>query len=152
MDLNATQAAIRAGYSEKTAAVIGNENLIKPYIQEYIRYLQKKISDKLEVTTEKVVREYAKLAFSSIKHIYDEEGELIPIHELPDDVASALSEIKEDTVAGVVLKKAYKMHSKTAALDALGKHLGLFEKDNKQKGEGSGTVIILPAKKRDEGA
>ena len=43
IDLNATQAALRAGYSEKTAYSIGNENLKKPEIQEYI---QKRLKEK----------------------------------------------------------------------------------------------------------
>jgi phage terminase small subunit len=43
IDLNATQAAIRAGYSKKTATVIGAENLTKPYIKEYI---EKRMAEK----------------------------------------------------------------------------------------------------------
>lgn len=43
IDLNATQAAIRAGYSEKTARSIANENLTKPDIQKYIQELQEGI-------------------------------------------------------------------------------------------------------------
>ncbi len=53
-DLNATQAAIRAGYSEKTAAVIGAENLIKPNIQTYLQQFQNKIDQKNIKTVEEV--------------------------------------------------------------------------------------------------
>lgn len=56
IDLNATQAAIRAGYSEKTAAVIGAENLIKPNIAKAIQEAQEKLSNKAQVTIEMVVQ------------------------------------------------------------------------------------------------
>lgn len=52
IDMNATQAAIRAGYSVKTADVIGSENLVKPNIAEAIKEAQQKTSQKLEVTRE----------------------------------------------------------------------------------------------------
>ncbi|PJI34342.1 terminase small subunit [Acinetobacter pseudolwoffii] len=56
IDLNATQSAIRAGYSEKTAAVIGAENLIKPNIAKAITEAQEKLSNKAQVTVEMVVQ------------------------------------------------------------------------------------------------
>lgn len=56
VDLNATQAAIRAGYSEKTANVIGGENLSKPYIREYIQKLMDKRSEKVEINAENVLQ------------------------------------------------------------------------------------------------
>jgi phage terminase small subunit len=55
VDLNATQAAIRAGYSAKTAFTIGHENLRKPYIQEAIQKAKTKVSEKLEITVETVL-------------------------------------------------------------------------------------------------
>ena len=56
VDLNATQAAIRAGYSAKTAAVIGNENLIKPYIAERIAALKQERADKVSVAAADVLK------------------------------------------------------------------------------------------------
>lgn len=63
-DLNATQAAIRAGYSERTAKSIGNENLTKPDVQEYVTMLQKDISERNEVTVDDLVRELKSIAFA----------------------------------------------------------------------------------------
>jgi len=57
IDSNATQAAIRAGYSEKTAAVIGCENLTKPNIAAAIAAGTAKIADRLDITAEKVLRD-----------------------------------------------------------------------------------------------
>ena len=56
IDLNATQAAIRSGYSEKTAKSIGQENLTKPDIQKAIEEAQEKLSNKAQVTVEMVVQ------------------------------------------------------------------------------------------------
>ena len=55
VDLNATQAAIRAGYSAKTAAEIGKENLIKPYIQAAIQAAQAKRSERVQCTQDSVL-------------------------------------------------------------------------------------------------
>ena len=62
IDLNATQAAIRAGYSEKTANRIGAENLTKPVIQEAIQQLHKAAEEKCAVTVEWILSEIAKIA------------------------------------------------------------------------------------------
>ena len=56
IDLNATQAAIRSGYSEKTAQEIGSENLSKPMVAKAIAEAQEKLSNKAQVTVEMVVQ------------------------------------------------------------------------------------------------
>lgn len=56
IDLNATQAAIRAGYSAKTAQEIGSENLSKPMVAKAIAEAQEKLSNKAQVTVEMVVQ------------------------------------------------------------------------------------------------
>lgn len=69
IDLNATQAAIRAGYSEKTAAVIGCENLIKPNIQAAIVAAQKARAGRTELTADRVVGEVAKILFADPREL-----------------------------------------------------------------------------------
>lgn len=64
IDLNATQAAIRAGYSKKTAGVIGDENLKKPDIANAIRKATQKRAEKTEITAERVLTEIGKIAFA----------------------------------------------------------------------------------------
>ena len=56
IDLNATQAAIRAGYSEKTAKEIGSENLTKPNIAKAIQEAQENLSNKTQLTVDMVVQ------------------------------------------------------------------------------------------------
>lgn len=57
VDLNGTQAAIRAGYSEKTARQVATENLAKPYIQEYVQSLMDKRAVKVSITAEDVLND-----------------------------------------------------------------------------------------------
>lgn len=64
VDLNATQSAIRAGYSKKVARSIGAENLTKPDIQQYIEDLRAEQSKRTEITADKVLEELGSVAFN----------------------------------------------------------------------------------------
>ena len=138
LDFNATKAAIRAGYSEKTAHSIGFENLRKPEIQEFLQRQADSASARLGIKRDAVLRELARVAFADIRSVvkwgsvelrtadgqteavvYDID--LIPSEEISGDTAAAVAEVRK-TAEGVVVK----MHSKLAALEALAKHLGLF--------------------------
>src|SRR5918996_6163131 len=92
VDLNATQAAIRAGYSERTACSIGFENLRKPEIQEALTQRRQEIADSNELTPEKVIAELVKLAFASLD-TYIKWGpngvKLVPSDQLPEGAAAA---------------------------------------------------------------
>lgn len=74
IDLNATQAAIRAGYSEKTAQVIGAENLSKPIIQQRIQQLMKERSERTQTDYDWVLTEAKKSYEINAYVIHDEEG------------------------------------------------------------------------------
>lgn len=137
VDLNATQAAIRAGYSQSTAHSIGAENLIKPEIQEAIQKRKQELSDQTGITAERVLKEYAKIAFSDIRELYTPDNNLYDIRQLDDETAGAVMSVEVDvmSVQGMPIgeTKKVKLYDKLRALEALGKHIGLFEKDNKQK-------------------
>jgi phage terminase small subunit len=145
IDFNATQAAIRAGYSEKTATKIASEMLTKPDVQLAIQQEQAKLRSRVEVTQESVIAELAKIGFADIRKavkwgpalgevvIGDDVVQtngvlLVNSNELDDRTAAAISEISQ-TTAGIKIK----MHDKQKALVDLGRHLGIFEIDNKQK-------------------
>lgn len=64
IDLNATQAALRAGYSQRTAYSIGDENLKKPEIQNYLKELMKQRSERTGISADTVLKELEKIAFS----------------------------------------------------------------------------------------
>lgn len=148
IDLNATQAAKRAGYSEKTAGQIGHELLKKPEIQNAIAALRKKRAQRYEITAENVLAEYAKIGFSNMDDYVDTETNDLPVIDmagLTRDQLAAVSEITVDTryeyegrgadreCVGTIDRVKFKLYDKTKGLDALAKNLGLFEKDNTQK-------------------
>jgi phage terminase small subunit len=148
IDLNATQAAIRAGYSEKTAAAIGSENLTKPEIAAAIADGRAKLASKAEVTAERVISELAKLGFANMADYMRAATNGDPYFDfagLTRDQAAALQEVTvEDFVDGRgddardVKRVRFKLADKRAALVDLGRHLGIF----KDKVEHSGEVAI----------
>lgn len=131
IDLNATRAAIRAGYSEKTARKIANENLTKPDIQEYIQAQMNKRAAKIEITADKVLQEIAKMAFANVQDLYDEHGILKPISELPRDVAAAVQSVKVNLTEACAVQEV-KLWDKKGTLELLGKHLRLFDVKDKE--------------------
>lgn len=135
IDWNATKAAERAGFSKKTARSIGSELLTFPNIQEAIAKEIEKRSERTEITADMVLKQIARLGNYDIRKIYTDDGSLKPVQELDDETAAAIQGIdfnKKDKTVKV------KLSDKRAALELLGRHLGIFEKDNKQRG----TVII----------
>lgn len=138
VDLNATQAAIRAGYSEKTAYAIGQQNLKKLEIQTAIQKAIKKRARRVEITQDRVLQEYARLAFYDPRKLFDEDGKPKDISSLDDDTAAALAgldvmEEYEGTGENrqfIGYTKKYKLANKLGALDSVAKHLGMFESGN----------------------
>lgn len=131
-DLNATQAAIRAGYSFDSARQIATNLLSKVYIQARIAELNKDRAEATGITQKRVLEEFAKIAFFDVRKIYSEDGALLPINQISDKEAGAISSIKtqEDGEFGEI--KDVKIFDKIRALESLAKHLGMYEKDNEQ--------------------
>ena len=94
IDLNGTQAAIRAGYSQKTAQAISTENLSKPLIQNYLASLKKSASERTQITSDMVLRELGIVAFIDLRKFYGEDGRLLAVSDLPDDAAASLGGIE----------------------------------------------------------
>lgn len=148
IDLNATQAAIRAGYSEKTAYRTGADNLRKPQIEEYIAKRQKELSRSTEITQERVIKELALIAFSNnadyahviekkmkaevdgaLVDVLDEDGKPVMYRTVEPVLTEELTEEQKRALA--VIKKGrdgleVKSCDKVKALELLGKHLGIF--------------------------
>lgn len=127
-DLNATQAAIRTGYSEKTAQEQSSRLLSKVIIQEAIQKEMNKRAKKTEVTQEMIVNELKRIAFSGMKNVasWNESGvRFKPSEDLSDDDAASVQEVHESTNQhGGSLK--IKQYDKLKALELLGRHMGMF--------------------------
>lgn len=135
IDLNATQAAIRAGYSPDTAKSIGSENLTKPDLQARIAKAMAERSKRTGVNADRVVMELAKIAFVNAGDVIDAETATLKPDAAKEDTA-AIQSVKVKTFGEDGLEREIKMADKLKALELLGKHLGMF----KDKVELSGTL------------
>lgn len=120
IDLNATQAAIRAGYSKKTANRIASQNLSKLDIQNYIQSLQTKISEELKISATDVLKE--------IIEVKDRCMQAVPVMVF-DPVDKCMVQKENSEGKGI-----WEFNSRDAlkALDMMGRHIGFYEKDNDQ--------------------
>jgi phage terminase small subunit len=130
IDLNATQAAIRAGYSKKTAHEIGHENLKKHDIRVEINRAIKERRDRTKMEGDEVLIETARLARSDILNYVNFGPNGIAIRdssELLEGEARAISQISETFNSQGIRQIKFKLHDKIKALDLLAKHLKLYE-------------------------
>lgn len=145
VDLNATQAAIRAGYSVRSAEVEGHRLLRNAEIAAAVDAAQKERAARTGITADRVLRELAKLGFSDIRKAVNwrsnvtEIGEnpdtgepetrafnevvLVDSHAVDDDTAAAIAEVSQTKEGALKVK----LHDKKGALELLGKHLGIFK-------------------------
>src|SRR5574338_1663633 len=155
VDLNATQAAIRAEYSERNADKIGPELLGKTRVAEAIQERMAARAKRTEITQDMVLRELAKIGFSDIRRaikwdtlgarIDEEDGEasisnsveLLDSDDLDDDTAAAIQEISQ-TAQGIRLK----LYDKKGALVDIGRHLGMFDDKLTLRGDKNAPVVV----------
>lgn len=134
VDLNATQAAIRAGYKEKTARFIASENLTKPNIQVAIEKAMAIREKRTEITQDKALKELGRLGFSDIRKYFEDDGSLKNITDLDDDAAAAVASVEVDELfdgsgkdrVQIGFTKKFKFWDKNSALEKIGKHLKMF--------------------------
>lgn len=154
-DLNATQAAIRAGYTSKHADKIGWRILETPHVAEAIAATQAARLRRLGVTNERVLQETARLAFSDVRKFYDKKGNLLPITELDDDTAAAVAGMDVDEIwdgplgerVPVGQTKKIKLWNKVQNLELLGKHLRLFVDQTEHTGPNGGPIELVYGRK-----
>lgn len=128
IDLNATQAAIRAGYSVDSARDIGCENLTKPNIQQEIAKAMAERSKRTGVNQDRVVLELAKIAFVNAQNVINAKDGSIRADATADDLACVQSvKVKKmNGDKGYSEEREVKMYDKLRALEKLGQHLGMW--------------------------
>ena len=125
-DFNATQAAIRAGYSKKGATVQGYRLLVLPHISDEIALLRNDLVEKMDISAERVLLEIARVAFVDPRKLFNDDKTLKDISELDDDTVAAISGFKmEGTVP-----KDIKMWDKNQALEKLAKFLDMYQEQS----------------------
>lgn len=135
--LNAKESAIYAGFSEDTAKQLGYKLLQRDDIQEYLNKLREEYQKKSGINKQRILDEYSKIAFSDIRELYSGDNQLLDIRQIDDNTAGSVSSVEVDEMTDrygniIGYTKKVKLHNKLAALDSLGKVLGIFEKDNDQ--------------------
>ena len=151
VDLNATQAAIRAGYSRKSARVTGAETLTKPAVEKAIAAARAKVEAKLECTADDIAREMHRLGFANMLDYMQPGADGDPhldFSKLTRDQAAALTEVTvEDFKDGRgeeqrdVRRVKFKLADKRAALVDLSKLLGYMRERHEHTGKDGGPIV-----------
>lgn len=135
VDLNAAKAAVRAGYSAKSASVQAADMMSWPKILNAISERMQEREVRTEITQDRVLKEIARVAFFDIRRLYRADSSPLPISELDDDTAAALAgldiheEFETDAEGNKVFigyTKKYRMNGKVEALTLAGRHLGMW--------------------------
>jgi phage terminase small subunit len=136
VDFNATQAAMRAGYSKKTAHVIGSENLQKPELKVAIEQKKAEFTHKTGMKVGEIIAELALIAFSDINHYvsYRDDGTVyFDWSDMPIGASQAVRELSQDAywegsgeASREVKRTRFKLHDKLKALELLGRYHAMF--------------------------
>lgn len=156
VDLNATKAAIRAGYSETSARQTAHDTLNNPVVAAEVQRHMDARAERVGVNSETVLRELLKIAMTDVRKLYSESGSLLPPQEWPDDVAKSVSAVDiEDLYEGygeereqIGHTKKVKLWDKTKALELLGRHLKLFTDKIEVKADESLAELMRKARER----
>lgn len=130
-DLNATQAAIRAGYSAKTAGSIGEENLKKPEIAKRVAQLQSDIADRNNIEIDDIIKSDANIVYNNWLSLHHFDGYIARAKD-----TSELTEEQKSIIVGIQVvnnQTQYVVKDQDRAKERLMKHLGGYERDNDQK-------------------
>lgn len=145
VDLNATQAAIRAGYSAETAASEGYRLLRDVEVRELVDAALARRSEQLVLTADRVLTELMRLSYVDVGRAYDDQGRLKAMSDIPEDVRRCIAGVEteeeyadfrggQDTLDDgaerprIAIGRVVKVHftNKVKPLELLGKHLKLF--------------------------
>ncbi|MGQ3300176.1 terminase small subunit [Reyranella sp.] len=138
---NATQAAISAGYSPKTAQEQGSRLLSNVMVRAMLATKAEEVAAVVELETARTLRHVACVSYSDIGQMLDEQGKLIPIPKMAPEVRAAIKSIEFDKDTGGVTKIG--LWDKNAGLEKAMKHHGLYERDNDQRREDLSLQIVL---------
>ena len=125
IDLNATQAAIRAGYSPRTAEQAASRLLTIVKVSDEIAREMAERSKRTGINQDRVVKELAKLAFVNIADVVDLENATVRISATDEDLACIQSVKIKPSEFGT--EREIKLYDKKSSLELLGRHLGMFK-------------------------
>lgn len=142
IDLNASKAAARAGYSAKTAQRIGSELVRNPKVLTAVEEAMARRSSRTNITADRILQELARVAFFDIRKLYDQDGNLKKPADLDDETAAALSaletieQLNAESGASPAFTKKIKTFDKISALTLAMRHLGMLRDKLEHSGPG----------------
>ncbi|MBL4837744.1 MAG: terminase small subunit [Kordiimonadaceae bacterium] len=142
VDLNATQAAIRAGYAAGSADGQGSRLLANVHVKAQIDMAMRKRAERTKITQDRVMAEFAKIGFASMADYLrmDENGHaFVDLSNVTRDQAAAIGEVVVEHVKDGH-KTKFKLLDKRAALVDMGKHLGMFVERKEITGRDGGPI------------
>lgn len=156
---NATQAAILAGYSPKSAKSVGSNLLTIPDVRRFMRLEAERSARKVDIGPEFVIAELGKLARANMQDYVDDSGKFVGPDVLSRDAGAAISELtideerrsdgrsgakrkRKSESATTITRTKLKLHNKIAALELLGKHWNLYG-DNEGGSQTAVKVIVM---------
>lgn len=125
IDLNATQAAIRAGYSPDTAEQIGYQLLQKTSVSNEVSKAMAERSKRTGINQDRVIQELAKIGFAKITDVVDPETAKVKTDAAEEDLACIQSIKIKPNEWGT--EREVKLYDKKGALVDIGRHLGMFK-------------------------
>lgn len=153
IDLNATEAAKRAGYSARSAYSTAERMLRKAEIQEAIQEAQAKRQIRTNITADRVLQELARIGMSDVRRLFTDSGGLIDPKDWDDDAAAAVASIEvisrgtgekdADGATKVEHVHKVKLWDKNSALEKIAKHLGMFVDRMEVGGKNGSPVRII---------
>ncbi len=164
IDLNATQAAIRAGYSPKTAEQIGYQLLQKTSVAEAVARAKAERSARIGLTADHVLEELAAIGFARMPDFAEwgggEQMQLKPSDDLNDRKAAAIAQVTETEKfvksmdRGESLwsrERSIKLHDKVSTLKLLGQHIGMFSDKVEHTGkDGAPLTFTISIDRKDD--
>lgn len=149
IDLNATQAAIRAGYSKRTAEKIGSENIRKPEIEAAITNAQKARAERTQVNADWVLRRLHSDATADLSELYDEAGSIRPMKDWPmafrTGLVAGIDTVQERDGDEYVTVRKVKLADRGKLLEMIGRHIGVGAFKDKVEHDVGGTLADLVA-------
>lgn len=148
VSLNASEAALRAGYSPKTAPFIGAENLKKPQIAAKIAESMTARAERVEVTADDVLAELLTLMRSDVRHFtVDDRGNLQLAPGAPDKAWRAVSSVKHkirtDGDGQTTREIEFRLWDKNSAIEKVAKHIRFFPPEQKElTGKDGGPMLV----------
>lgn len=150
-DNNATQAAIRAGYSKKTAGSQGQRLLKNVEIEEYVGLLKKDALERNKISVDELVGMLADMSTWEVSDLYNEYGKIKKLTDWPKGARMSLLTVPTTTSVNEIDEKSIKFIDRKGTIIELMKYHGAYRKDNEQKRNEASqvTVFQLPDNNRD---